>query len=63
MCQKVGFCTHDNGGGMELMSGYKLSDVGVIPDDWGVSTLGQICSFENGDRSNNYPSLGSFRHS
>lgn len=48
---------------MELMPGYKLSNVGVIPDDWGVSTLGQICSFENGDRSSNYPSPGSFRQS
>lgn len=48
---------------MGLMPGYKLSDVGVIPDDWGVSTLGQICLFENGDRSSNYPSPGSFRQS
>lgn len=46
---------------MELRPGYKHSDVGVIPDDWEVSTLGQSCSFENGDRSSNYPSPGSFR--
>ena len=31
--------------------------------EWDVSTLGQTCSFENGDRSSNYPSPGSFRQS
>jgi len=43
--------------------GYKQTEVGVIPDDWAVSTLEKICSFENGDRSSNYPSPGSFRQS
>ena len=31
--------------------------------EWEISTLGQICSFENGDRSSNYPSPESFRQS
>lgn len=31
--------------------------------EWEKSTLGQMCSFENGDRSSNYPSPGSFRQS
>lgn len=48
---------------MEMRDGYKRSDVGVIPGDWEVSTLGQVCTFENGDRSSNYPSPGSFRQS
>ena len=48
---------------MEVKLGYKQTEVGVIPDDWAVSTLEKICSFENGDRSSNYPSPGSFRQS
>lgn len=31
--------------------------------EWGKTILGQICSFENGDRSSNYPSPSSFRKS
>ena len=27
---------------MELMPGYKRSDVGVIPDDWDAKPLGEI---------------------
>jgi type I restriction enzyme S subunit len=37
--------------------------VGVIPEDWEVTTLGEICTFENGDRGRNYPSPGSFTQS
>lgn len=44
----------------EAPPGYKRTEVGVIPEDWGVSTLGAMCLFENGDRSINYPSPGSF---
>ena len=40
--------------------GHKQTEVGVIPVDWRVSTLGEICVFENGDRGSNYPSPGSF---
>lgn len=43
-----------------VRSGYKQTQVGVIPEDWNVSTLGSVCSFENGDRGENYPSPGSF---
>jgi type I restriction enzyme S subunit len=46
---------------MEVKPGYKQTEVGVIPEEWEVKTLGHICSFENGDRSSNYPSPGSFR--
>jgi type I restriction enzyme, S subunit len=46
---------------VEVNPGYKQTEVGVIPEEWDVSTLGRICSFENGDRSSNYPSPGSFR--
>jgi type I restriction enzyme S subunit len=34
--------------------------VGVIPEEWTVTTLGNICEFENGDRSSNYPSSDDF---
>lgn len=40
--------------------GYKLTEVGVIPEDWLLWQLNELCSFENGDRSSNYPSSGSF---
>ncbi len=39
---------------------YKQTELGEIPEDWEVSPLGDICTFENGDRSSNYPSPGSF---
>jgi type I restriction enzyme S subunit len=44
----------------QIRPDYKRTEVGVIPEDWEVSTLGSICSFENGDRGANYPSPGSF---
>ena len=31
-----------------------------IPEDWTVERLGNYCNFENGDRSNNYPSGDDF---
>ncbi|MBU2602975.1 MAG: restriction endonuclease subunit S [Actinobacteria bacterium] len=37
-----------------------MTEVGVIPEDWEVSTLGETCAFENGDRGKNYPSTRSF---
>ena len=40
--------------------GYKQTEVGVIPEDWEIKSLGEICSFENGDRSSNYPSAHEF---
>ena len=33
---------------MELMAGYKQTEVGVIPDDWEVSTLADIGTFAKG---------------
>ena len=48
---------------MELKPGYKQTEVGVIPDDWLLTTIGATCDFENGDRSGNYPPPGSFVHS
>lgn len=41
-------------------STYKRTEAGVIPDDWCVATLNDICTFENGDRGKNYPSPDSF---
>jgi len=36
---------------MELMPGYKQSEVGVIPEDWTVTTLGAVYSLTNGFNS------------
>jgi len=44
----------------QVPPGYKRTEVGVIPEDWDISTLESICSFENGDRGANYPSPDSF---
>lgn len=40
--------------------GYKPSELGEIPEDWEVGVLGEICDFENGDRSSNYPAANEF---
>jgi type I restriction enzyme S subunit len=45
---------------MELKPGYKQAEVGVIPEDWRLSKLSEVCTFENGDRGINYPSPCSF---
>ena len=45
---------------MELKPGYKQTEVGMIPEDWKLSKLSEVCTFENGDRGINYPSPGSF---
>lgn len=33
---------------MELKTGYKQTEIGVIPSDWEVKTLGEIGNFKNG---------------
>ena len=45
---------------MEVRPGYKQTEVGAIPEDWQLSTVGEHCVFENGDRGTNYPAPGSF---
>lgn len=40
--------------------GYKPSELGEIPEDWEVGVLGEVCDFENGDRSSNYPAANEF---
>jgi type I restriction enzyme S subunit len=45
---------------MEVKCGYKQTDVGVIPEQWGVKTFGQICRVNQGlqiaiDRRLKYP--------
>jgi type I restriction enzyme S subunit len=35
---------------MELRSGYKQTEVGVIPEDWQTSTLGEVVDFLDGKR-------------
>lgn len=51
---------------MELKPGYKLTEVGVIPEDWEATRLREICSMKSGesitgadiDRSSQYPCYG-----
>ncbi len=45
---------------MDVTPAYQKTEVGVIPADWLLSTIGENCDFENGDRGSNYPSPGSF---
>lgn len=52
--------SHGDVDAADLPQGYKGTGVGLLPQEWRVSALGPICSFENGDRSANYPSPGSF---
>src|SRR5262249_40639518 len=33
---------------MELKKGYKLTEIGILPDDWTVAKLGDIFDFKNG---------------
>jgi type I restriction enzyme S subunit len=40
---------------------FKQTEVGLIPEDWNIDSLGSICYFENGDRGFNYPSKSDFR--
>lgn len=44
-------------------SGFRQTEVGLIPKEWRVSTLGEMCTFENGDRGKNYPSPTAFARS
>jgi len=39
---------------MELMPGYKRSDVGVIPEDWEVKLLPEVLRFRNGKAHEQY---------
>lgn len=50
-------------GGVVCPPGYKQTEVGMIPEDWELKCLGEICNFENGDRSSNYPSAHEFSSS
>ncbi|WP_157862712.1 restriction endonuclease subunit S [Thiomicrospira cyclica] len=43
-----------------IPAGYKQTEIGVIPEDWEVLFLNELVSFENGDRSSNYPSASEF---
>jgi type I restriction enzyme, S subunit len=45
---------------MDVKPGYSHTEAGLIPEDWGVFTLGDTCIFENGDRGHNYPSKAAF---
>jgi type I restriction enzyme S subunit len=33
---------------MEVMPGYKHTEIGIIPEDWIIKTLGELGSFKNG---------------
>ena len=38
----------ETGSGVEVKPGYKLTEVGVIPEDWEVRSLGKIAHIERG---------------
>jgi type I restriction enzyme S subunit len=48
---------------MEVRPGYKLTEVGVIPEEWEVKQLGDIAQLKNGFsfRSSTYTPLGQFK--
>ena len=50
------FAHHPDG----RQKGYKPSELGEIPEDWELVVLGEVCDFENGDRSSNYPAANEF---
>lgn len=37
---------------MELKAGYKLTGAGIVPDDWGDFTVGDLISFKGGSQPN-----------
>lgn len=39
---------------MELKEGYKQTELGVIPRDWEVKSLGELCSYQNGTSLEKY---------
>lgn len=45
------------------VSDLKKTEIGFIPKDWDAKALGELCEFENGDRSSNYPSGNDFSYS
>jgi type I restriction enzyme S subunit len=48
---------------MEVKPGYKLTEVGVIPDDWEVKQLGELAKLKNGYSfsSSTYTPIGQFK--
>ena len=44
---------------MEIKKGYKMTDVGVIPEDWEVKSIGDICVVKDGTHQTpNYTYFG-----
>lgn len=43
----------------QLSKGYKLTDVGVIPEEWDAPFLGEIFTFKNGLNQRMHPDLES----
>ena len=44
------FATHDDGSA----KGFKQTELGRIPEDWDVSTLGELCKYQNGKSLEKY---------
>jgi type I restriction enzyme S subunit len=38
----------------EIRKGYKQTEVGVIPNDWEVKKLGDVCDYQNGTSLEKY---------
>jgi len=47
----------------ELKPGYKQTEVGVIPEDWGLVDYVSFGQIIDGDRGTHYPAAGDLRAS
>ncbi len=47
MHTKPHFLSHEHGGGMEVRAGYKMTEVGVIPQGWELIEFGDIAMIRN----------------
>ena len=46
---------------MEMIEGYKNTEIGVIPEDWEINYLPEICHFRSGKAHEQFIStLGEF---
>jgi type I restriction enzyme S subunit len=44
----------------QVPDGYKRTEIGIIPNDWAILNIVEVCSVIDGDRGSNYPSGNDF---
>ena len=52
--------TMTNSETVTIPAGYKQTEVGVVPEDWIIEPLINLCAVIDGDRGSNYPSSNDF---